>query len=413
MADGEAATIKASSKLLLDVFGLEKVGPAQPCPCGSSDALSIYSRNGQWKFKCHSCGKQGSVIDALIIFKGMEEKAAWLECKERLGIANINGRAPHHQPIQYAAVEEEKPVNKEQPEINPLAERIVSSAHKYLMNSDECRERWMIGKRGISEEVAKRFRLGFFERSDNCGWVLPITNIDGRLIAGKMHFEIQPPPPPGEELKGKSRWMKKNFCLTDQSAVRIFWPHPFTQKPDFNNALFTDGAAWLSQLPKGPLLHEWYDKLELNQLNLATEIKGSHPDDFSASQHEFCFRQTWDELGDKIQEAVLKQHPEQAGEDDALDAWIFICPGELKALSLISSGMRATSFTHGEKTIPTVEELRCFRGRRVVLFYDDDPPKRLKTGEIQVVGKTWARKLIPRLYAANALEVRVITGGQK
>lgn len=51
---------------------------------------------------------------------------------------------------------------------------------------------------------------------------------------------------------------------------------------------------------------------------------------------------------------------------------IYLCPGELKALAIISAGQAAVSVTGGESTKWTPELARRFHGRSVMLVYDDD-----------------------------------------
>lgn len=411
--------IKRSPKLLLEIFGLEKVGAGQKCPCGSSDALSIYRKSERWNFKCHSCGKQGTAIDALVAFKGMEPAAAIKECAERLGLNNGNGNGRKFQPVakEEGPAESSDTPDQTYPELDlDKAEDLIKKSHDNLLNNEAIQEKWM-AKRGLSLEVVEKYRIGFLGDANYAGWVFPLTNHKGKLLAVKRHLEVMPPPPPGEKDKGKSRWVK-SVCLGEQSAVRAFWPHPFMQAPVGSQLFNSDGASWLSRLPmNSALMAEWQQKLEFNKNALAVETmkdgKVTHPDDFTPDQLEFCFNQTWDDLGGKIQGEVLRLTPSMGQDiESGLDDWMFLCPGELKALAMISGGLSATSFTHGENTPPEVEELRCFRGRRVAVFYDEDIPK-LRNGKIICTGMRWAATVAARLKLAHALEVRILTGGRK
>jgi acetyl esterase/lipase len=52
--------------------------------------------------------------------------------------------------------------------------------------------------------------------------------------------------------------------------------------------------------------------------------------------------------------------------------WLHLCPGELKALAVLSAGLPATAITGGEAHRWTPALLAPFRGRRVCLVYDED-----------------------------------------
>jgi hypothetical protein len=53
---------------------------------------------------------------------------------------------------------------------------------------------------------------------------------------------------------------------------------------------------------------------------------------------------------------------------------LYLTEGELKAAALLCAGLNATSPTAGAGLHWNPSFLECFRGRRVVVLYDDDPP---------------------------------------
>ena len=78
-----------------------------------------------------------------------------------------------------------------------------------------------------------------------------------------------------------------------------------------------------------------------------------------------------------------------------------MCPGELKALAIISTGRAATSITGGENHRWTPGQVARLRGRNIVVVFDDD-----------AAGHSFRDKTIQALRNV-ALEIRAITFGVK
>jgi hypothetical protein len=79
---------------------------------------------------------------------------------------------------------------------------------------------------------------------------------------------------------------------------------------------------------------------------------------------------------------------------------LYICPGELKALALISAGKWATSPTTGESKMPErlVQRIVRCQPDRVFIPYDDDKPKLNKaTGQMVSAGNNWKDAMIDAL----------------
>jgi len=55
------------------------------------------------------------------------------------------------------------------------------------------------------------------------------------------------------------------------------------------------------------------------------------------------------------------------------DEWLILCPGELKAAAFRTAGIAATSITAGESHKWTPGQVARFRGRKVMVIFDDDP----------------------------------------
>ncbi len=86
------------------------------------------------------------------------------------------------------------------------------------------------------------------------------------------------------------------------------------------------------------------------------------------------------------------------GMDKAKD--LYICPGELKALALISAGKWATSPTTGESKMPDrlVQRIVKCQPDRVFIPFDDDKPKLNKgTGQMVSPGNNWKDAMVEAL----------------
>lgn len=437
--DVNVATIKQSERLILEVLGLQKSSNHAPCPfCRDSSGLSVYflAAGNHWRYKCHKCGVGGSVFDALAKLSSLSFSEAKTRCMEMLGLKspqNGKQRFTSSNGVRQQSVEEVvKSSPKQEPELDfRKAEDFIKKCHNVLMNSDDLVERYMQRKRGISEAIAKRYRLGFIQhgrypsrRKDKDGgaygdsmmlpasWVLPLTDHEGNLKAVKLHHEIMPTLSDGSKAKGKSRPVS-GICKTDVFDYNAFWPHPATQEKKISGINFTrDANWWLSRLPDGQIKDQFKKGLYNYSTFLNKEVGGKHPDDFGPKEHEIVFQYTFEQMQEKIKQEVLRVEKKEDDPDRSIHNWVIITPGELKALAYISAGFIATSGTGGESNVPHRDYFQCFRGRRVALNWDDDAPSE-SAGKVQCTGPEWVRKMTDLLEDAKALEIRAFTWGRK
>jgi hypothetical protein len=108
-----------------------------------------------------------------------------------------------------------------------------------------------------------------------------------------------------------------------------------------------------------------------------------------------------------IYKAVLKSGENGNGKRHAIPReLLYLVPGELKALAMISAGLLATAPTGGESWIPPQHMFEYFRGRSVVLLYDHDVPKRNEKSEtVHAPGRDWAVRMMTALQAEKGVRV--------
>ena len=299
----DLSDIKRNKELLVGSLGLEKYRPGKlnRCPFhdDSTPSLSIFKHDGIWFWKCHAGCGSGTIIDA-----AMQDSSV-----------TTPGQA-----IRYIEREMGVKIDRDEEPVEPVideerAERLITVAHRTLMDSFSLQEKYMLGKRGIHDlSIIERYRIGFKERLTFDGWgswwfhgwVLPVTNARGTLIGVKIHSE------------------RKN----SEKSPKAFWA-PFGTYP--------------RDKPKNGL-------------------------------------------------ATLWPPPERFGEGQV----IYLCPGELKAVAMLSDGMLATSVTAGEGSSKfhssMVRRLQRLKPEKIVLTYDNDQAGRKFAG---LVGTALEDALIP------------------
>jgi len=203
------------------------------------------------------------------------------------------------------------------------AERFIAYAQGCLLGNPGVQEQWL-PHRGIPVTVARRYRLGFvpgggitilgWQRPVRNTWAIPIPAVEGNVLAVKLHKER---PSEGEP---KSLWCPFG---TQQN--------PRTRKP--RHAYLT-----LFPPPEWPC-EEWNEASERAAI---MEFDGGQP------------------------------RP-QAEQELGLDrGWLYLCPGELKALAIIGAGRSATSVTAGESHRWVPATANRLSGSRVCIVFDDD-----------------------------------------
>ncbi len=178
--------LKRDKQMLLAVLGgkMDR-GGKMLCPFHAEDTASLHvfqAANAVWLFKCFGCGESGSILDAAMKQWGIDRLDRALQAIEgRLGV-RIDRDVEYDEPI----IDQER------------AELMIGRTHERLMGNFDLQERYMLGKRGItSYDLARKYRLGFmvdqrvteWQSWRLTGWILPITNAAGQVIALKFHRE--------------------------------------------------------------------------------------------------------------------------------------------------------------------------------------------------------------------------------
>ncbi len=419
------------------------------CPlCGDKTAFQFGlskdgKKSGQYFFHCHACAANGSVIDALMKTRGMALNDACREVYQKYkgksprkseytvyhekNTAAHNGNGKVHEPeIKYGS-EHTDPI------LSADAEAFVQKHHEYLMKRPFLHEKW---RRGISEAVCKKYRIGFIEHEGiqfkpwskpatiPAAWVLPITDGNGVLKGVKLHFEERIKRYDGT-LAAKLMWCPfgtepaydKEKEISPVHSYYGMWPHPDTLTPPNNSVETQDIGYWLRKMPP-QLKQKWETQLQGYRYIVADEMGLSETDLGGPASYEAISR-TFTEMGPEIQEAVCKIENKNTIYDDKTpetdwSKFIFICPGELKALAMESCGFMSTASTGGEQWLPGPQWISKFSRQMCCLFYDADPIKKIgSTEKIQCTGKDWARKWNVALVHHGAAQVVAINGGSK
>ena len=485
----------------------------KPCIfCNSSDAMQAgFSRNGGTFYSCYSCGAGGDVLNALQVSRNMSFPEVMKELHRRYGQstgsysgarqlpspqarAYSNGTTGHSLPPPIAPKQRLLPVPKQElvylPPIvvqqqalavrqsaprygenefnlvrNPQVvnappkrtepvidveetDAFVVKAHSYLMNDFKR----IMGryKRGITEAVAKKYRLGFLEHEPikktrpwhsrgmtiPSAWVLPITDQYETLKGVKIHCEEAPLRSDGSRME-KCLWMPfgtepKYDKATDQHPVNSYytmWPHPDTLTPVRANDFSSSTMWWIERINKEcsqKMLEEWRSQVEYHKFNVAYEL-GKMTDQLDGPDIVVAMEKAWFDMREKIQRELCGSEDKELEEGFAKNnrfqrrsdeedfyKYIFICPGELKALSAESAGLMATAPTGGESWTPGADWMNAFYGMHIWLAYDDDPPRRdLKTGKVYIPGVAWAAKFTDLMKRWNVSSVVASGLGRK
>ncbi len=300
--------------------------------------------------------------------------------------------------------------------------------------------------RGLSRDVCEKYRIGFIEFGKTqfapwqkameipAAWVLPITNEDNVLKGVKTHFEERPYW--GGKECPKNLWLPfgtvpayKQEPMPDGKICEIkpvhsyytMWPHPATVRQHILDDFSLDASFWIARIPEN-MKPEWNMLVEAFKYKIADEQSKS-ADDLDGPAIWDANLRAFDEMKQKLFKVILKktnESDEVSGKSRSVDDWsdyIFICPGELKALACESAGMMATAITGGEAWMPGPDFLSKFARKKVVLFADADTPKineNKKTGDKKLLcsGRDWVQKWSYALAMHGASHVVAKYGGQ-
>jgi DNA primase len=183
--------------MLLDLIENDGLNPkkktanefASSCPvCGGDDRFLIFTETN--KYWCRQCNRSGDSIQYLRDFHGMTFQDASAAIGKDISAENHRTVFPSCR----AKVAEQK---KEQPAVwTEQAKKLVTAAHTTLMNSGALE--WLKSERGISEDTAKRFSLGWIPADQ---W------------REKTEWGIEP--------DGKKMYFPKGLVIPLEKAVKI------------------------------------------------------------------------------------------------------------------------------------------------------------------------------------------------
>jgi hypothetical protein len=154
--------------------------------CGDRTGLSVYQTEAGWRFRCHCCGVNGTVIDALVLTDGLPAAEV---CRRLAGSGATS--YPRSTP---------RPALPTGPVI-PVPDRERLDAYQcgcigHLVERNPVAVKYA-KRRGLDVDVLLRFCVGF-DPGRQC-WAFPIEH-GGNIVATKLHREDPPPDVP------KSGW---------------------------------------------------------------------------------------------------------------------------------------------------------------------------------------------------------------
>ncbi len=436
---------KSDGAFLHRVLKIERDSQHAICPMCKKPNMTVgpdKDGGGVFLWCCGSGCGAGTVVDALMKVEGKDIKTAMAEINKAYGNGHSSPQhlaerkdyrnlpAPRDE-IRYGRPHPDPVLNAE------AAEDLVKKSHAYLMDNLDLSTHF---KRGITKAIIERYRIGFIQNERilwnldkktswfiPAAWVLPITNAQKEVKGIKLHFEIRPKGPDGKDVEGKSRWVpygtEPKFDLEKQTkphhAFYTLWPHPNTlEDPHLSQELSTDIGWWIQRIPDGETRERWDATLRWARLEIALVAEKAEedldgPECFAAVEKAFG---TMREEIEEVVSRVTKHEPSEPAPEDNPEfvEWqdtIFVCPGELKALALLSMGYRAIAVTSGESWIPPPEMLSEFRGFHTCVFYDEDGRRLDKQGRVQCPGKRWAQQMALGLARQDAASVSLFSGG--
>lgn len=435
---------KADVEFLKSVLRVSVAGTSAmhaECPiCGDKTCLQFgpsKEKQGEYFWYCHKGCGGGDIVEALVKIENKSHGEALKFLKQKYGSGSEKkGQCNAYQrngtqsgPLALPApIEIEK--TRREPRLDiAQAEDFVKKYHDHLLNHLDLVTHF---RRGLSEEVIRKYRIGFIENENlkfapwhrsgsriPAAWVLPITDEVGRLKGVRMHFEIIPKDQHGKPIFGKvmsapfgtePAWdQEKN--IRPHHAYFGLWPHPDTLTAKDNNQ-FSLNPEWYIKNRPPHMDAIWDQAFEAAKLQVAFENSVS-TDRLENSQLDEAMNRAFSEIKPKLIPAVCKIESRAESNQTDWTKYIFICPGELKALALESCGLMATSPTGGESWTPSGYWMNRFTGQLVCLMFDDDPPKRNeKTGKIICTGLAWASKWAQALMEHGAAHVIAKSAGR-
>lgn len=458
VADPTVIAAKKDLGYLLGVLGIQSQKTSEThatCPLCGSDCMQFgpdKKKLGEWYWHCNKGCGGGDLIDAMTragrytyadaFSKIRKDFSGRISASERdeysrsrsssySGSRNGNsgGINPHGYTTGVVSSLERlagsgsgllalpKPPEKPEPVLDiARANEFVDQQHAYLMDNFDLVTKW---KRGLSQEVCKKYKIGFIEFGSEkwapwknpltipAAWVLPVTNSDKELKGVKIHFEERPHPNcpkllwmpfgtvPAYQQGDKEKGIPE---IKPAHAYVTMWPHPDTLTQGISDEFSLDAAYWIQRIPPS-LRDEWESIVMVQGQKYAYER--------STVVEELDSPALWEiqlaAFGEMKQKIFKSVYPlvNKNGQNKATEDWteyIFICPGELKALACESAGLMATATTGGEGSLPHPSILSRLAGKKICVFGDEDGMKRSinkKDGSVIKIfstGKEWVEK---------------------
>lgn len=420
------------------ILGLRGPSNHGECPfCGDKTCLRAGPMRDDpsiFGWQCmKGCGK-GTVIDALMLMEKKDFKTVAQDLRKKYGSGgqyHVKRVAP--QPRQS---------RPEQERIEPVLDmdraiEFRDKAHKHLLNNLHLVKTF---RRGLTEEVIIRHKVGFIENTPlffpgsrngwniPASWTLPVDapwmkmpNPMTPIVKGiKLHMEIRPPNWPSKSLWapfGTKPDYDPEKDIKPQHSFYGLWPHPSLIEPP-RVAINTDIASWIKRIPQGSKIEQQFEDEKKYQTEFMAIDQKIMDTDLSPSDRWEAITRAFNVLRKDIIKAVREAESKSIKEevDDDVPNWldfIFLCPGELKALAVESCGYMATSVTGGEGWMPPQRVMEPLEGAKVIICRDDDPIRLDTSGKSRCAGRMWASRMDAALRRVNVSCILHMSLGQR
>lgn len=130
---------------------------------------------GLWK--CHGCGESGDLFALYARLNGL----SYSEAVNGLGKRHTSSRNGNGGPPKRKV---------KNPSISSISESIVEDLVKKMTSKTYS---WLASKRGISEQVARKYQIGVWEKNEQKRFSIPIRDDDGKVVNVRLWL-----PPVGE-----------------------------------------------------------------------------------------------------------------------------------------------------------------------------------------------------------------------
>ncbi len=336
-------SIKHDGPALFALLGIERAGTHCRCPFHGPDnkpSLSVWRNEAGWHFRCHASNCPAGNVGSIVDAVALIERIPPGKAIERLTGQRYTPPADSLRRVNAPPAPPPEPV----PPVPNLeaVRRFVERAKKTLCESEQLQSVWL-KKRGLLLDTVISHDVGFMPFARFAGWKHSLQNVWVIPITDARGNVV------GVKLHRENA----------KTGPKVLWA-PFGTQP-------------------------------------ADKPRHGFPTLWPPPEHEG----NWSERA-AIFETEGGFDRNEAQRRAGLDCgWLYLLPGELKALAVSGAGRAATSITGGENHRWTPGQIARLAGRKVCIVYDDDP-----------AGHVFRDKTIQALYGA-AVEVKAITFGRK